>query len=383
MDAEAKSLVPEITTSEMTKNPDESPIRKIIHNKLILGLLVGLALGLIVLIFFLLSISKKASPPISSSANDLARQKINVAAQQVLFVESQKRPDGYYNYVYDYEGQCSDENGNKTCPFGGIQMFETTNSWAALANFSAYKISNNQIYLDKALADIQKLDEYCAKDRKQCLWVLVQPSLIYEATQNAQILAFLRSQSLALKTELLSENLMLAAIQVRSMYKLGDILNDRTLISRADSLLPQLSQSLSREANLFPENVGRFGQSSCWVALANLNSPSASFENIQAFLDNGQFKDNFIYFKNPIEIQPCIEAYFILSEKTGDLSQKLKATELQHLANEAFFDGRNENKKVYGKGGYLFNRREEQVKTPGLMVLTDVSYASYLEYLSL
>ncbi len=318
------------------------------------------------------------------------KEKVNLAAQEVLFVDALKRPDGFYNYVYDYDAQCVEENGAKTCPFGGVDMFETTNTWAALANFAAYEISGDQKYLNQSVADLQKLNEYCAKDREQCLWVLVQPSLIYGETKNPEILAFLRAQAPVLKSSPLSQNnLMLAAIQVRSMFMIGELLNDASLISLGQTKLPELSQRLIREPNLYtepnplPQDEKIFGQYTCWVALANLYNPDANFADIQAFLDNGQITENFEYFNNPIDIQPCIEAYFVLSEKTGNTALKDYAVSLQVLANNAFFDGRGDMKKVYGNGGYLINKVGNDPQRPGLMVLTDAAYAAYLQSLEI
>lgn len=358
--------------------------------KLVIGIAVGLAIIIGIIIFLAVRNGGQITPqnmgtnkPESSFSQVTREERVNIAAQEVVFIKSQERPDGYYNYVYDYDAQCTQVNGVKTCPFNGTDMFETTNAWAALSHFAAYEISGNKEYLNKSVEDIRKLDEYCTKDRTQCLWVLVQPSLIYNKTQNPVMLSFLRAQAPALKTAPLSDDLMLASIQVRAMFMMGNILNDSALITRAQTDLEKLSERLSSQPSMYPDTEKRFAQNSCWVTLANLYSSSVNAESTREFLNQGNIVRNFKYYNNPIEIQPCIEAYSILAGLTSQESDKSTVIELQKLANDAFLDGRGGAKKVYGNGGYLFYKLGFDTKTPGFMVLTDSAYASYLQSLIL
>ena len=88
--------------------------------------------------------------------------------------------------------------------------------------------------------------------------------------------------------------------------------------------------------------------------------------NTFVFLDNGKIQQNFNLFYNPLQIQPCIEAYFLIGNR--EIGKKLL-----DLFMTNFYDGAN-SKLIYGVGGTIFARSEKSK----MIILTDSAYTLYL-----
>lgn len=283
------------------------------------------------------------------------------------YVLSQRRDDGYYNYLAHYKEQCVGEK----CPFNGVDVFKTTNAWTALALFSASQILEDSNLLSQAKTDLNKLEEFCAIDRKECNWVLAQPAIIYQTTQDPELLEFLRIQGETLLSSAPSDNTMLVAIEARELTLLYEIFQDTRYIVAAQNRLLLSSQKLDDERDLYPSQTLKFSESSCWVSLANAQLASTTQNeqeknNTKVFLGNGRISEHFNYFYQPITIQPCIESYAIIGS-----SSEAKSILMQFIDN--FYDGQK-RKLIYGEGGTIFQPDSESK----LVGLTDSSYTLYL-----
>ncbi len=283
------------------------------------------------------------------------------------YVLSQRRDDGYYNYLAYYKEQCVGEK----CPFNGIDMFKTTNAWTALALFSASQILEDSSLLSQAKTDLNKLEEFCAIDRKECNWVLAQPAIIYQTTQDPELLEFLRLQGETLLSSAPSDNTMLVAIEARELALLYEIFQDTRYIVAAQNRLFLASRGLENNVDLYSENTTRFAQASCWVSLANtqyatITNNNQEKLNSKVFLENGKINEYFKNFNSPIEIQPCIESYVLLGEAPI-------AKDLLTKFIEKFYDG-EKRKLIYGEGGTAYQPGSELE----WIVLTDSSYTEFL-----
>lgn len=377
---------PPPTPSQTT--PTEAPQEpKKFSKKLLIIAVAAVILVIIVaaLVFFLTGSNKKQSNIPTTVSDSFPYTVVNakgekntevireMAAEISDYVLSQRQADGYYNYLAHYNEQCEEENGEDKCPFSGVNMFETTNAWTALALFSGSQILDDPQLLDEANKDLVKLQEYCAQDRTQCNWVLAQPAIIYQATENLELLEFLKLQGEILLTSPPSDDAMLTAIEARELALLYEITQDTRYIVAAQNRLNLASQKLNDQPDLYPETTQRFAQSSCWVSLANAEiskttQNSQGDTNTQAFLQNGNIEENFKSFPSPIDIQPCVESYAL----SGNSSQTNTLTE-KFIQN--FYDGK-ERKLIYGKGGSVFQPYTDS----RFVVLTDSAYTGFLLY---
>lgn len=354
--------------------------------------LVTLGLVFVVLIimigFFLLR-----ARPVPIVQNSTVPQNSNLDVNQmredivtiVKYIESQRRQDGFYNYVAHYDEQCTITGGVKKCPFEGQQMFQTTNAWTALAHYAAFKVTGDSAELDKSNRDLTKLMDWCAKDSSQCLWVLAQPAIIYQDTKDQKILTFLKKESEILVNSAPSDNLMLVGIEARELGIIGGITKDQAIIEKAKQRVAVASNMLSKQKDMYRNAKISFGTSSCWVALANTSLLSRndiqSIANNRKFLDNGKIGDHLSELFNPIQIHPCIESYISLYEISGSIGDLTTAKLLLSKFREEFYDGPAQ-KLAYGEGATMLYPKSYN-GTGGLKKfsdLTDTSYTAFLTY---
>ena len=310
------------------------------------------------------------SPSVATKTINEKKYK-EIIKESIAYIESQRRPDGFYEYVAHYDEQCTLKDGKKDCPFGGTRMFETTNAWTALAHFAAYKALGDKSELEKANRDLAKLIDWCAPDPKKCLWVLAQPAIIYQDTKDPKILNFLKPQGLALLSSAPSTDTMLVAIESRELALLYEIFQDSKFLSASNNRLSLASRGLNDQQNIYINTPIKFAEYSCWVALANgeLSVATKNAEkknNTLVFLENGKILQNFSNFYNPIQIQPCIETYSLIGSD-------VEAKNLLDKFILGFYDGKKE-KLIYGEGGTVF----QQKNNSKMIVLTDSAYTIFL-----
>ncbi len=367
--------------------PNPQTPKSFFSKKNILILTFASILGLVVLSILIISSQKSLVEPnpVDLSKNGqqptLSKETIKEMAREIsAYILSQRTPDGYYNYIAHFDEVCPANLSSEDCPFSD-NLFETTNTWGALGLYSANRILDDPKLLEEAIKDIEKLDEYCQKDRIQCNWVLVQPAIVYKQTKSAQILNFLQAQSSSLVESTPSENPMLSAIESRESTLLNNLLPNSRLADQAALKLSFASTKLQESnQNAYYQSQTHFKAGSCWVALASIELELAStknFSNVSTFLENGKLVENFSQFKTPLEIQPCIESYLILYSETGDKNNFVKAQTLMNLFLDDFYDGKD-TKKIYGEGGTKFSNMTNDEHSEKMVVLTDSAYTLYL-----
>lgn len=355
--------------------------------KFIIIAVVILIVLLFLAIFFTLSSKDKSSQtttptPISLNSSDTytSLDLRKIAAEANKYVTSQKRSDGFYNYLENYKDQCTTTNGIETCPFNNQEMFQTTNAWTALAHYSQSIIANSSQELTMAQADLNKLMDWCEPDPKQCLWVLMQPILIYEKTQDAKTLAFLKQEGEVLLSSLPSDNLMLASIETRELAALYKLTDDARYLQSAIRRMQVAQELLSKAKSIFPENIPPLADFACWTTLAQLqtsvNDPETR-NNARFYLNQRDLIKNFKYFKNPIQIQPCIETYALLGLMDRNSKDKKTASTLLNMFLKDYYDGPSQ-KIFYGSGGTAFFSRLDKDASAKTVVLTDSAYTVYL-----
>ena len=388
---ENESKQPEDTQVTLKKSKSEklpAPLFLLFtKNRVFIFLGMGIFVGLFLVIYLLGSKNSKITTDktsqIKPTAEEIKKAEYEkISADSMKFIEGQYRSDGFYNYVYKYDDQCITINGKKECPFNGEQMFETTNAWTALAYYGRYKSTGDKKNLELALRDLYKLYDWCEKDRKQCLWVLVQPALIYQTTKDVKTLEFLKTEGAMLASTPPSNHLMLQSVEVRELLLIGNALNDQKMIDEGERRLNNLNDAILTDTDFYPEPKKKFAKNTCWVALANTASPKDKYQNlanVKAFVDNGKLVENFDQFQSPVEIQPCIEVYQIIGFETGNIESKIKANKLIELSNATFLDS-PQNRLTDGSNGYVSMRKNSTLvsKFPKLKTLSDGAYNTYL-----
>lgn len=310
----------------------------------------------------------------------------NIVLDKTLnFIKSLYRPDGYYNYYPDYERICPPDKKKEECPFSGVQMFETTNAWTALAYLAAFKMDPKPEYLKQVTRDLDKLTEYCQKDMKNCLWVLVQFAEAYKVTKDPQYLSLLKLTGEVLLTTS-DDNAMLKNIEARELAIIGEITGDERYIKEAEKRFVE-AKNLKPEKQFYlviDENAkdGYLTLSSCWHALAgsqlySRKGKEKELGNIETFLDKINPEGNFEAYISPITIQPCIESYFILASAKNNKLYKDKAKKLTDSFIQQFWGESN----GYSGQGVVFpyqKKHRAQRNTVELAVVTDSCYLIHL-----
>lgn len=349
-------------------------------------IVVGILIVLLLLFFAPLQRTKKntaiqVSSPKNSITNSKQTEKA-IAKASLDFIQNLRRADGYYDYISRYDSQCKTVGGKKTCPFNGLRVFETTNAWSMLAYLGGYTIYNDRNFLDLAIKDFQKLDEWCKLYPKHCSWVLVQPILLQNISPDPSLLAFINREGNDLLTAQ-SDNLMLTSIEARELAMLHKLTGEQKYIDAAQNRMVQAKVRLATQTDLYHVHESQLKRQSCWYALAGAQfltqkSSIVSQDEIVQMLTGADLEKNLINIAEPIEVQPCIEAYFLLAEATGNETYHAYGQRLLNQFIDRFWD--NPKKPLlYGEGGTIMNSRPDLVKHDGdFVLLTDSAYTVYL-----
>jgi len=274
-----------------------------------------------------------------------------VLEKTLNYIQSQYRTDGYYDYYPDYEKFCPPEKNKEECPFGGAQMFETTNAWTALAYLAAYKVEKKPEYLDYAKRDLDRLMEYCQKDPRECLWVLVQFVEAYKVTGEQRYLSFLKDEGEVLLT-FSDLNAMLKGIEVRELALIGELTGEERFFSEAETRLTEARALTTTSKFLFytvnPSNERTYVYPhTCWNILAGIElykrpGKEKGLGEIEDFLEKIRMTKTFGGFLSPPDIQPCIEGKFILD---GGEGKQLLDLFIDRFWQEAVFPYQKEQRK--------------------------------------
>lgn len=296
-----------------------------------------------------------------------------VVSQILSYIQTQKRPDGFYDYIF----QLKDSQTK-----GLEKSYPTTNAWTALAFASGYKVFNEGKYIDLADADIEALYTYCQQNKSQCLWVLWQLDKISDFVKSD----LARSLYLQLGDELMvtsqKDDLMLLSIEVRELAQLYRLTNDNRFLTEAENRYASAKENFTKQPIVYQTGESVFPHHACWFTLAALelsqitqnNQESADARN---FIDQAAIEQNFDKFQYPVEVMPCLETYFVLSQTYSNSYYGSFQTLMDKFSNKAF-DGAGKN-LLYGKGGIIFDLKGNKNSREGNLVnLTDSAYMAYL-----
>ena len=371
------------------------------RKKAIIAVLVVTLLTFFLIIFFWrrntatekgsIFLKASASGPITTDKLDkvpilVKAEKREVNDEAIGYIQTQRTADGYYNYLAHYDEQCRTQDGKKVCPFDNQRVFQTSNAWTALAYLAAYQHTNEQIYLDQAKTDLNKLIEWCTRDLSQCQWVLVQTVRVYEQTKNQNVLTFLQQVGEYMLSHPSADNKqpMLTSIEARELAMLYGLTKDQRYIDEAQNRLVKARQELDTEdpsifrRGGFPESVHV-----CWYSLGELEVAKQKPDplrliTLRNFIDHASLPRYYNAFAYPVEIQPCIELYYELYKTTSQTNYQKAGDYLLSLFTIDFWDN-EKNKKYYGEGGTLMNGHPSLVEIDGKYVsITDSAYTVFL-----
>lgn len=330
------------------------------------------------------TVSQPSVTPVSSAVNLEDKTEIKKITDQILdFIKSQYRQDGFYNYYPNYDTACPSTIDKSDCPLNGAQMFETTNAWTALAYLSTWKIEGKEEYLEQAERDLDKLIEFCQEDLKNCQWVLFQFAEMWRITQDSKYLNILKDvgELLLINSD---ENPMLKNIEVRELALLGEILGEERFYQEAQRRIAVANEATKQGPHYYSywdENKQKqyVYAATCWNVLAQVElnkrpERETELENTETLINNLRLAQNMDVFIFPADIQPCLEAYFILSTIEGKEAYQKTARKLTEMFISSFW-GNDPNK---GGRKIVFLNQFTKEKDPLMTVLSDNSYLIYL-----
>lgn len=310
-----------------------------------------------------------------------------VSSETADYIESQRNPDGSYNFFAHPEENCELINGIEECPFGGEKTDMRVNGWTSLGNFAAFKTTENEKYRSRMERDLQTLYTWCdTQPPGECLWVLTQLEIIYKDTKDPLLLDFLSKQLELLLNSTPSTDIMLRSIEARELALGYEIFNDVRYLNAASIRSSSArSEVQSSENNIYPtiSPYPKLPIYACWYYLADAEIARVTIDEELSRktlneLNQAKIFTNFSYFSYPGAIQPCIEAYHILGEALHIENANNDYTALVDTFMNSFYDN-PKNKIIYGEGGTVFYPRNISKNFGKKYVLTsDTSYTLYL-----
>jgi len=307
----------------------------------------------------------------------------SVMEKTLNYIQSQYRKDGFYDYYPDYERVCPPNKRKEECPFKGVQMFETTNAWTALAYLAAYKIEKKAEYLDYAKRDLDFLADYCQIDLKRCFWVLPQFAEAYEITGELRYLFFLKDVGEALLINS-DPNPMLKNIEARELALISEVTGEKRFSDEAEKRFVE-AKAITPTGQFYYSFSAVNGEktsvysNTCWNVLAGVQlyqkpDKERELERIESFLKTINIPQVFNAYTHPVGIQPCIESYFLLGTLRGKEFYRGKARELLSLFIDRFWAVDS----VQPERGAVWYSQKKNRKETDPKVLTDNCYLVYL-----
>lgn len=302
------------------------------------------------------------------------------------YINTQRQPNGYYQYLAHYDEICREVNGKKECPFAGGRVFPSSNAWTALANFSGSIINDNKTYLNKAKEDIEKLAIYCKDKIDDCRLALVQPFLIYDQTKLHLYKEFILTHAETLLRESDVPLAMIQAIESRELLFIYILTGEDRYRDASIKRLEKAKNILENGTSLYVTKDGYiFKNSACWVTLAQasfgrLQKDHPEVKEAEAFLESNNVYGNAAGLSQAIEQQPCIDAYFELALVTGNETHAHTGKYFLNNFISSFWDSPEAN-RVWGEGGTASVSTVSQSDILRKHVnITDSAYTVYLLY---
>ena len=364
--------MPQVSLLSIKKQPKKVLIALCVF---ILLLITVIALGVWTLVF-------------QGQGQDSAPQEFVFNAQTIAqqtadyLIENHKTDDGYTNFIANIDDLCNENQDFCKYKWENLQFpYQIMNSWTALGFYSAYQVTGEEKYKDRALDDMRLVSEYCLQNNNinNCLWVLVQPALIYSVEKEPFLLELVTKGADALLVNEGSNNLMLKAIEARSLILAYSITNNEEYKQGALDKFEEAEEILALVPFGTQENA--LVSHTCWHYLTATEFTHHLNEIDYILKVYSAFEYYFDRQYESVAFQPCIEALFIMTASpVVEVDETIAQDTLQKFTNE-FWDGEN-NKLVQGKGGVLPRKYDEEatntyqhLQTPNS---TDTSYFMYL-----
>lgn len=362
---------------------------------IIVGVLVFLILGEVGFLGYKFFLEGSKTPPSSfptllTSPSPQAPSQVTLSSKEIIkeilnFIDSQRNPDGFYNYVSHYEDQCRGEGENRVCPFKGTRVFPTTNAWTTLAYVGAYQVLQDESYLSQAQEDMQKLLAFCQKNPEECLWDLVPLFKFFKEIPDEQLLDFLKGQGGLLLTTSEEAPVSLET-EVRELAFLYDLIADSSFLNEAKRRLESSRASLENirvfyEAKELQVPMGA-GWYRCEYPLAALTFFRASGEeeylqDAQQLIQEIDLEKNYSQFEFVSSLLPCVETLQELHKISDEEKHRDLASEILHYILLKSWDSAY-TPKIYGEGMILATTRDLTSEILEKNLLTDSAYLVYL-----
>jgi hypothetical protein len=311
--------------------------------------------------------ARKTSPALAEKTFT-AKQ---IATASIGFLDQQKRPDGFYNFIAHFEERCADSKSASLCSKGARNVVEAANMWAVLGRVAYYKnFSRDPRLLSQAEADAHTLMAYCRRDMSKCSAVAFPFAELYKETKNDKYLVFLQDLGeMLLEKDLGRGIVQLSGMQSRSLARLYEIFSDQRYLAIARRRLLE-AQKRSREE---VEKYNAPDDESCYLVLAQMEIGRVSgdtemLEKAVAFFSKGRDAD---VPDDLTLIQPCIESAYLLGQSLNNPQLKNRAKQLLEQYVVERWDGPDLG-RAYGEGGFAMS------KDPTLINVTDTGYMLYL-----
>ena len=244
----------------------------------ILFLLVGFAiLVLLVVIGFLFFNRSKNIGSKESLSTESIQADVLKGSEYII---TQKTENGGYWYQKYSPEVCPMVDGKMACSFRPNNLSFGSNSWAALGQYSAYKISLDKSYLDNAKSDLNNLLSWCEDAKNDCTYLLSQPIVINEDLKDKKISDFIEKQGEKLIANKPEEHLMLSAIEVKELAQLYGVFKDEKYLNEATQRLAVVEKNLQKESVNPQTGAVSLPNFACWVSLAQVELGKAKNEMI-------------------------------------------------------------------------------------------------------
>lgn len=343
--------------------------------------LIILSMGAVVL----WTIQRSSSPEIGSNPSEIDYV-VDNANTVSGYISEQRNNDGSYKYQGYEEDTCPIVDGILKCSFLPDNTSFPVKTWAAFGYWSSYKTSQDTARLALARQEVLELIQWCRLTNENCAYLLAQMTYINRDLQDETINEFLKEQANILIENPPSVDLMLRAIEARQLGLIGEALSDINLINSSIQRLSLVNELL--QAQSYDYTTGRqvLPRGACWATLAQVelsritNDSSGIVNGAEYLLQSNRLTD-VREFENPVQLQPCIETFFLAYKSTGYINYQNLGIELYNLLYEDFFDG-PDNPIKYGNGGTTFISRARIENGEDINIfLADTAYTNYLSYL--
>ncbi len=325
---------------------------------------------------------------IEDARNTLREQRLGIIKSVADYITTQKTPEGYNNYIAHFNEVCG---GDKiaNCPFGSDNVMPINNSWSALGYFAAYEATKDEKYLNLMNKDIQSVISYCEPRKDDCLWVLVQPSIIYMGMQSPEILSFIENIGANLITTDYKGSVMIQSIRARELALFFEITKDEQYRTAAATALAEIKTILDSVSTTEDDDLTLANEKSqaCWYTLAAAEMAMATrdpqYLQEARLIDTDPEVQN-LYLNVPfsVSVEPCAETYYLIYKITNDPDAYEKGERVVRYLEQNFYDSA-ENKLVWGENGVVAAKKTESVPkdVQKIVDMTDTAYFAYLEFL--